>query len=230
MSCLHAQFSFSSEQVSRHTANAVLTRLTIDLFGSTKAYLRELGCRGVTPMLMQPPTLVDLEELRPTPYQIERFLDDNYNAMVRACGYEGLYKHGKLGWVGKKVACGAGISECAVGPDGELYPCRVLLGDSFASGSLLSGGFMDFWRESPVLQDVRSIRYASIDQCGRCDLLGLCLGGCRGTAYQLTGSLEGWIGRELCHEQQQILMHKLVVAVRAERERSRRDRPEVRGE
>lgn len=201
--------------------NCVITTLNIDCYQESRQFFLENGAKSVTPMIMQPPSSGETN-LRPTAEQLERFLDSNYDALTSECGYEELYKNSKIGWVGRKRSCGAAISEFAVGSDGTIYPCRMLMESEFAGGNLLEENLEEVWSSSERLRSVRSLTYESIEECRGCDFFNICIGGCRGSAYKLTGDLGGWIGSELCHEHKQLLKHKLVISMRAAQEEGRK--------
>ncbi|MBD3278525.1 MAG: SPASM domain-containing protein [Candidatus Aegiribacteria sp.] len=198
--------------------NYVVTKLNIDDYQESRRFFLKNGACSVIPMILQPASSKDLD-LRPTTEQLELFLDKNYDILTSECGYEELYNNSKVGWVGRKRNCGAAVSEFAVGSDGTVYPCRMLMESEFAGGNMLEEDLEKIWTFSSVLDSVRKLTYDSIEECKNCDFFNICIGGCRGSAFKMTGNLVGWIGPELCHESMQFLRHKLVIAMRAVQEK-----------
>jgi len=73
--------------------------------------------------------------------------------------------------------CLAGISYCLVNPRGDVQPCAYL---ELAVGNVLKKPFNLIWRDSPVLQRLRTQDYQG--GCGKCAYRKIC-GGCRARAY-----------------------------------------------
>ena len=81
--------------------------------------------------------------------------------------------------------CGAGFGELSIDPSGYIYPCQSLHFPEFLCGTIREKDIKDIYTESPVLQKLRSITGASLDVCSHCDLLYVCNGGCRASAYNV---------------------------------------------
>lgn len=119
------------------------------------------------------------------------------------------------------MSCGAAAAEGAISADGQLYPCRMLLFDEMSAGSLLENSLAELWENSETFNKIRAFDYRKIKECSECEIYGLCIGGCRAVAYSRTGKIDGWIGEDFCHEQKQRFRHKLVIGIRAEKERGK---------
>lgn len=92
----------------------------------------------------------------------------------------------------EKTACPAGRSRLNVNFDGYVYPCSFLVTPDrrFAVGRLGDGSIAEMWRDSPVLQRLRTVR--KCEACRRCAAYGsTCVGGCTAMAYYVTGRLDG---------------------------------------
>ena len=72
-----------------------------------------------------------------------------------------------------------------INPFGEIYKCLYGVGRSFCR----AGSIFDGYKPN---QRIVQKEYIS-DRCYSCELLSLCLGGCRYDAYQSTGSFEGTV-------------------------------------
>jgi mycofactocin biosynthetic radical S-adenosylmethionine protein MftC len=82
--------------------------------------------------------------------------------------------------------CGAAKMTLSVSPDGGVYPCAFLQDERFLAGNVLTRALGEIWRDSPVLEYIRSI---GVESCRRCTRFSLCHGGCPAVAYYLTDSL-----------------------------------------
>lgn len=69
------------------------------------------------------------------------------------------------------LLCGAGSNVCAVGPDGELYPCLQL---PVPLGSLARGSFGAIWKNSRWLKKWRSAGLKDLKVCSACRDLDFC--------------------------------------------------------
>lgn len=84
------------------------------------------------------------------------------------------------------LPCSAGHTACYVSPYGDLYPCVQF---PLACGNVRRERFLDIWRNSPQLLEVRSIRGKDLDTCSACSHLGTCTR-CPGLAY-MEGNMRG---------------------------------------
>lgn len=67
--------------------------------------------------------------------------------------------------------CGAARFAAAVRADGILMPC---IGLPVAAGDVRDGGFARLWRDSDVMNAVRSLKRADLMACEDCELAGFC--------------------------------------------------------
>ena len=84
------------------------------------------------------------------------------------------------------LPCSAGHSACYVSPYGDLYPCVQF---PLPSGNIRTQKFIDIWKDSPQLKEVRSIRARDLPVCVSCVNLGTCTR-CPGLAY-MEGNMRG---------------------------------------
>jgi len=82
--------------------------------------------------------------------------------------------------------CSAGHTSCYISPYGEVFPCIAF---PLPSGNLRRQRFMDVWRDSAELKQVRSIRAKHLTTCSSCSHVGTCTR-CPGLAY-MEGSMLG---------------------------------------
>ena len=85
-----------------------------------------------------------------------------------------------------QVPCSAGHSACYVSPYGDVYPCVQF---PLPSGNVRQQKFIDIWKYSPQLQEVRSIRSRDLPVCSTCAHVGGC-SRCPGLAY-MEGNMRG---------------------------------------
>jgi len=84
------------------------------------------------------------------------------------------------------LPCSAGHSAAYISPYGEVYPCVQF---PMPCGNVREQRFVDIWRHSPQLADVRSIRVADVQGCSSCVHGGSC-SRCPGLAYT-EGNMRG---------------------------------------
>ncbi len=84
------------------------------------------------------------------------------------------------------IPCSAAHSACYVSPYGDVYPCVQF---PLPSGSVRKQKFIDIWKYSPQLEEVRSIRSRDLPVCSSCSHVAGC-SRCPGLAY-MEGSMRG---------------------------------------
>lgn len=82
--------------------------------------------------------------------------------------------------------CSAGHTACYISPYGDLYPCVQF---PLPSGNLRRQTFMDIWRNSTQLNEVRSITVGDLPVCSGCGHSSSC-SRCPGLAY-MEGNMRG---------------------------------------
>jgi len=84
------------------------------------------------------------------------------------------------------LPCSAGHTACYVSPYGDVYPCVQF---PLACGNVRQTKFADIWRDSPQLNEVRSITLRDMQSCSQCAHGATCTR-CPGLAY-LEGDMRG---------------------------------------
>lgn len=82
--------------------------------------------------------------------------------------------------------CSAGHTSCYISPYGDVYPCVAF---PLPSGNVRKQKFLEIWRDSAQLNEVRSIRAKDLTTCSSCSHVGTCTR-CPGLAY-LEGNMRG---------------------------------------
>lgn len=82
--------------------------------------------------------------------------------------------------------CSAGHTACYISPYGDVYPCVQF---PLPSGNVRRQAFIDIWRDSPQLKEVRSIHARDLPVCSSCGHVGSCTR-CPGLAY-MEGNMRG---------------------------------------
>jgi AdoMet-dependent heme synthase len=82
--------------------------------------------------------------------------------------------------------CSAGHSLVYLSPYGDVYPCVQF---PLPSGNIRRQKFLDIWRDSPELKQVRSITLQDLPTCSSCDHVASC-SRCPGLAY-MEGNMRG---------------------------------------
>jgi len=84
------------------------------------------------------------------------------------------------------LPCSAGHTACYVSPYGEVYPCVQF---PLPCGNVRRMKFVDIWRDSPQLKEVRGITLRDMPACSACMHSSTCTR-CPGLAY-LEGNMRG---------------------------------------
>jgi len=86
----------------------------------------------------------------------------------------------------RSLPCSAGHTACYVSPYGDVYPCVQF---PLPSGNVRKQRFIDIWRHSDQLNEVRSIRLADLPGCSKC-VHGSSCTRCPGLAF-MEGNMRG---------------------------------------
>ncbi|HTW59282.1 MAG TPA: radical SAM protein [Terriglobales bacterium] len=82
--------------------------------------------------------------------------------------------------------CSAGHNACYVSPYGEVFPCVAF---PLPTGNVRQQRFVDIWRHSDQMNEVRSIRLKDLTTCTSCSHVSTCTR-CPGLAY-MEGNMRG---------------------------------------
>jgi radical SAM protein with 4Fe4S-binding SPASM domain len=85
------------------------------------------------------------------------------------------------------LPCSAGHTACYVSPYGDVYPCVQF---PLPTGNVRATKFIDIWKYSPQMNEVRSITMADLPVCSTCSHGGGGCTRCPGLAY-LEGNMRG---------------------------------------
>jgi len=84
------------------------------------------------------------------------------------------------------LPCSAGHTACYISPYGDVFPCVQF---PLPSGNMRHQKFLEIWRHSAQLKEVRSIRARDLPTCSTCSHVGTCTR-CPGLAY-MEGNMRG---------------------------------------
>ena len=84
------------------------------------------------------------------------------------------------------LPCSAGHTSCYISPYGDVFPCVHI---PLPCGNIRRQKFLDIWKNSAELKEVRSIRGRDLSTCSSCAHLGTCTR-CPGLAY-MEGNMRG---------------------------------------
>jgi radical SAM protein with 4Fe4S-binding SPASM domain len=84
------------------------------------------------------------------------------------------------------LPCSAGHTACYISPYGEFYPCVQF---PLSCGNVRQRRFIDIWRNSEQLREVRSIRLRDMSSCSQCAHGSTCTR-CPGLAF-MEGNMRG---------------------------------------
>ncbi len=86
----------------------------------------------------------------------------------------------------ESTPCSAGHTACYVSPYGEVFPCVQF---PLPTGNVRQQRFLDIWRDSDQMNEVRSIRLKNLPTCSSCSHGSSCTR-CPGLAY-MEGNMRG---------------------------------------
>lgn len=166
-------------------ANVLMTE-NLDDYRGTHALAEELGAKFtldpiVAPMMDGDRGIMNLnvsESVLRDTFRDESLIEDveGFCAPPRAADEDLL----------DSLPCSAGHTSCYVSPYGEFYPCVQF---PISCGNVREQSFLDIWRHSEQLKEVRSIRLRDLSSCSQCAHGGSCTR-CPGLAF-LEGNMRG---------------------------------------
>jgi AdoMet-dependent heme synthase len=86
----------------------------------------------------------------------------------------------------ESLPCSAGHTACYVSPYGDVYPCVQF---PLPTGNVRRQRFLDIWRHSDQMNEVRSIRLKDLTTCSHCAHVSACTR-CPGLAF-MEGNMRG---------------------------------------
>jgi radical SAM protein with 4Fe4S-binding SPASM domain len=86
----------------------------------------------------------------------------------------------------ENLPCSAGHTSCYVSPYGDVFPCVQF---PLPTGNVRTQRFIDIWRHSDAMNDVRSIRLKDLSTCTSCTYVLSC-SRCPGLAF-MEGNMRG---------------------------------------
>ncbi|MCH5223224.1 MAG: radical SAM protein [Muribaculaceae bacterium] len=72
----------------------------------------------------------------------------------------------------KMPLCGAGINDCCIGENGDVFACAGW--QSKPLGNVYEQSLMDIWNNSPVAKEIRSVTEGDFPQCLECEARDYC--------------------------------------------------------
>ncbi|MFH2102244.1 MAG: radical SAM protein [Chloroflexota bacterium] len=105
--------------------------------------------------------------------------DENYKRWLQIKSRTGLVA---------KMQCSAGLSTFSVMPNGDVFPCPVLIYPQFLMGNLLGAdSFQAIMDRGANRQLVESFQIDHRPGCHDCEVRYFCIGGCMGENHERTG-------------------------------------------
>jgi radical SAM protein with 4Fe4S-binding SPASM domain len=150
------------------------------------AMARELGARFTFDPKLTAVENGDLETTRGrmNQEQLANFYGNTMAEFVEASyGDIASYDMHPLG----QTPCRAGQDICSINPSGEVWPCNSL---PMPVGSLKTHSFAEIWSGSAQLEGVRTLKWASIQECNECPVRSYCTR-CHGMAHIEDGNMKG---------------------------------------
>ncbi|HVI09423.1 MAG TPA: radical SAM protein [Candidatus Binatia bacterium] len=166
-------------------ANVLMTKNMQD-YNGVRALAEELGARytldpTIAPMMDGDRATVALNAGGAALHQL--FRDESYiGDPEEFCAPPAEVSEDSL----NAVPCSAGHTACYISPYGEFYPCVQF---PLSCGNVRQQPFLEIWRNSAQLKEVRSIRLRDLTGCSQC-VHGASCSRCPGMAF-LEGNMRG---------------------------------------
>jgi radical SAM protein with 4Fe4S-binding SPASM domain len=164
----------------------VLMRQNLQDYAGVVALAKELGAEytldpTITPMMDGARSVLDLGITQTDLHQVFRTPElvgnvEEFCSSPPAVGEE----------IQDGVPCSASHTFCYISPYGDVYPCVQF---PLPTGNVRRQKFIDIWKYSPQMNDVRSIHGRDLPTCSSCSHLGACTR-CPGLAY-MEGNMRG---------------------------------------
>ena len=103
-----------------------------------------------------------------------------YHPVIRRMKNTGKWSH---------IGCSAGRQLLAIHPTGMITPCVCMDFSDAYLGNVKTDDLREVFRKAPICAMLRHPKQAGI--CTECGNVAVCGGGCRSSAYALTGNLDG---------------------------------------
>jgi radical SAM protein with 4Fe4S-binding SPASM domain len=166
-------------------ANVLMTQNMPD-YQSVRDLAAELGAEytldpTITPMMDGDRTILDLNAGESALHNL--FRDESLVGNAEEfCAPPPSPDEGSM----ESLPCSAGHTACYVSPYGEFYPCVQF---PLSCGNVRQQPFIDIWRNSEQLKEVRAIRLKDLSGCSQCTHGTTCTR-CPGLAF-LEGNMRG---------------------------------------
>lgn len=101
----------------------------------------------------------------------------------------------------REISCHAGTRAASIDQNGDVYGCDLMMGiNEFVAGNIRKQSLSEIWQTSPVFSAFREFNFSSIK--GKCAMCAneWCGGGCRASAYNLSGNYYG--SDIVCYEEE----------------------------
>lgn len=72
----------------------------------------------------------------------------------------------------KQPLCGAGINDCCITANGDVYPCAGW--QAMVCGNIHQQSLKEIWTQSPQFKTVRSVTHGDFPQCIDCEAKNYC--------------------------------------------------------
>jgi AdoMet-dependent heme synthase len=166
-------------------ANVLMAQNMQDYHG-VRALAEELGARyqldpTITPMMDGDRSILDLNAGESALRQL--FRDETFVGNAdEFCAPPPTPDENSM----ESLPCSAGHTACYVSPYGEFYPCVQF---PLSCGNVRQQRFIDIWRDSEQLKEIRSIRLRDLSSCSQCAHGSTCTR-CPGLAF-MEGNMRG---------------------------------------
>lgn len=177
----------------RYSINMVVNQLNKHSVIATAMFVKSCGCHnfGATPMALNP--LYPRKDLLLSKEEVRQLLTDlkwiheelgmNIDVMeaLPKCAIPDEMVRDDIYFTKRK--CQAGITVCAVSPDGDVRPCTH---NTRSYGNILDTPLEDIWDSMREWRDMSLVPAG----CKKCKLLARCQGGCRINALTMHGRMD----------------------------------------
>jgi radical SAM protein with 4Fe4S-binding SPASM domain len=150
----------------------------------------------------------------PSISQIERHYDIHYEHIINCSKRIDVEKdvlNSRSAFLAPRRGCSAAVLECAIGSDGSIYPCRMLMYEEMRSReTLVKKDFNSIWYTDDVLRRIREETQVP-ESCYQCPYSRLCAGECPAHRVNDNGQIMHSVPIPYCTIYKQVISRKIQV-------------------
>lgn len=128
--------------------------------------------------------------------RVEKMGVQHISAMCIPYNYDEIHlipdyiKYGLIDQEGLVSGCGAGDTIISIDPEGDVFPCQILMLPELKITNILKDDWLEEYKQSNINKVINSFNTYEDENCKKCNYHHICSGGCRGNSYLMHGSFK----------------------------------------